>query len=204
MKAVVFGASGRVGRRLCECARSDGHTITAFVRDAATAPSGVDVVEGDVTDAEAVEPAISGQDAVCSALGPDSSEDTSALTDGIGNIVSAMESHGVERLVAVSAAGILQATPNRLRLDLPEFPTGLAPIATAHKTVYERLRGSGLDWTLVCPPQMPDNAPTNHYRTAVAYLPDGGQSVSTGDVAAFVYSTLVDGSHIRERVGIAY
>lgn len=204
METLVFGASGRVGRRLCERARSDGHSVTAFVRTAESAPAGVDVVEGDVTDADAVAAAIGEQDAVCSALGPDDDEDTSAVTDGIGHIVTAMEASGVDRLVAVSAAGILQATPHRLRLELPEFPTELAPIAAAHETVYERLRESELDWTLVCPPQMPDGASTNHYQTAVDYLPDGGQSVTTGDVAAFVYDTLVEGTHIRERVGIAY
>ena len=204
METVVFGASGRVGRRLCERARSDGHSVTAFVRAATDAPPDVDVVEGDVTDADAVAAAIGEQDAVCSALGPDDTEDTSAITDGIKNIVAAMEEAGIGRLVAVSAAGILQATPHRLRLELPEFPTVLAPVATAHKAVYDRLRESGLDWTLICPPQMPDGASTNHYQTAVEYLPDGGQSVTTGDVAACVYSTLIEGSHIRERVGIAY
>lgn len=204
MKTLVFGASGRVGRRLCEHARGDGHSVTAFVRTAENAPVGVDVVEGDVTDAAAVEDAVGDQDAVCSAVGPDSSDDTSAVTDGIGNIVTAMETHGVDRLVAVSAAGILQATPHRLRLELPEFPTMRTPIAAAHRAAYERLRESTLAWTLVCPPQMPDGEPRNHYQTAVGYLPDGGQSVSTGDVAAFVYNTLVEGTHLRERVGIAY
>ena len=204
MKTLVFGASGRVGRRLCERARSDGHSVTAFVRTAEHAPACVEVVEGDVTDAAAVEGAIGDQDAVCSAVGPDSSDDTSAVTDGIGNIATAMEASGVDRLVAVSAAGILQATPHRLRLELPEFPTVLAPVAAAHKAVYERLRESELDWTLVCPPQMPEGSPRNHYQTAVDYLPDGGQSISTGDVAAFVYRTLVEGTHRRERVGIAY
>lgn len=35
MQLLVFGASGRVGRRICEYAHSDGHGVTAFVRDAA-------------------------------------------------------------------------------------------------------------------------------------------------------------------------
>ena len=204
MNTLIFGASGRVGRRLCDRARSDGHSVTAFVRTAESAPAGVDVVEGDVTDAAAVEAAIGDCDAVCSAVGPDSSGDTSPVTDGIGNIVTAMETRDIDRLVAVSAAGILQATPHRLRLELPEFSTVLGPVAAAHKAVYERLQESALAWTLVCPPEMPDGEPRNHYQTAVGYLPDGGQSVSTGDVAAFVYSTLVEETHLRERVGIAY
>jgi len=204
MELLVFGASGRVGRRLCNYARSDGHSVTAFVRDAVRAPDGVAVVEGDVTDAGAVADAVRRQDAVCSALGPDDRGDLSVLETGTDNIVDAMSQDGIDRLVVVAAAGILQATPGRLRLDMAEFPHGLQPLATAHHSVYERIRGTGLDWTLVCPPQMPDGPPTNHYRTAVEYLPDGGQSVSTGDVAALVYEATVDGRHSRQRVGIAY
>ncbi|MBX0325946.1 NAD(P)H-binding protein [Halomicroarcula sp. F13] len=204
MDILVFGASGRVGRRICDYASNDGHAVTAFVRDTATAPAGSRVVEGDVTDAEAVAAAVPGHDAVCLAIGPDEGETPTVLSVGVENVLAAMAANGVDRLVTVAAAGILQATPNRLRLDTPEFPDHLRQIATAHHDVYERLQASTVDWTLVCPPQMPEGTPTNHYRTAVDYLPDGGQSVSTGDVAAFLYETLVENRHRRERVGIAY
>jgi len=203
MELLVFGASGCVGRRLCEYALTDGHSVTAFVRDAARAPPDVAVVEGDVTDADAVADAVGGQDAVCSALGPDDG-DFAALDTGVDNLLSAMADSDVDRLVAVGAAGILQATPGRLRLDTTEFPDSLRPLAAAHWSIYDRLRETSLDWTLVCPPRMPDGPPTNHYRTAVGYLPDGGQSVSAGDVATLVYETAENGRYSRERVGIAY
>lgn len=203
MEICVFGAGGRVGRRLCEYAHSDGHHVTAFARDAAGVPAGVATVEGDAADTDAVARAVTGADAVCSALGPEDG-DTTAFADGMDTIVGAMEAAGVDRLVAVSAAGILQATPTRLRLDTADFPAQLEPVAAAHWTVYERLSASALSWTLACPPQMPDGAPTNYYRTAVDYLPEGGQSISTGDVAAFCFDVLVSGRHVGERVGVAY
>lgn len=204
MKLLVFGASGRVGRRLCASARSDGHHVSAFVRDGDSAPPETAVIEGDVTDADAVADTVPGHDAVCSALGPDTGEDSAVVSTGVGNIVAAMEAADVERLVAVAAAGILQATPTRLRLETVEFPERLTTLAAAHRAAYDRLRESSLSWTLVCPPRMPDGAPTNHYRTAVDYLPDGGQSISTGDVAAFVSEAVTGRTHDRERVGIAY
>jgi putative NADH-flavin reductase len=203
MEICVFGAGGRVGRRLCEYAHNDGHHVTAFARDAATVPTGLTTVEGHVADADAVARALTGADAVCSAFGPED-DDTTAFADGMDTIVTAMEAAGVDRLVAVSAAAILQATPTRLRRDTADFPAHLEHVAAAHWAVYERLSASTLSWTLVCPPQMPDGAPTNHYRTAVDYLPDGGQSISTGDVAAFCFDALVSGRHVGERVGVAY
>jgi len=204
MELLVFGVSSRVGRRLCEHAVSDGHRVTAFVGEADRTPAEVSVVEGDVTDADAVAAAIDGQDAVCSALGLNEEGALGVLEAGIENLVAAMEGSDVERLVAVAAAGILQATPGRLRLDMVDFPETAQPLAEAHRAVYDRLRRSGLDWTLVCPPRMPDGPPTNHYRTAVEYLPEGGQSVSTGDVATLVYEAAVNGRHSCQRVGIAY
>lgn len=204
MDILVFGATGSVGSRLLELALADGHSVTAFVRDPDPLPGGVSAVEGDVTDADAVSRAVVGHDAVVSALGPREGEGTAVLTEGVANVVEAMDAAGVDRLVAVSAAGILQATPQHLRLDTPEFPVRLRDLAIAHRAAYDSVRESSLDWTLVCPPYMPEGPATNHYRTVTDYLPDGGQSVSAGDVAACVYELLTEDSHHHERVGIAY
>lgn len=204
MNVLVFGASGRLGRRLCACARRDGHSVTAFVRDAGTAPANTAVHEGEVTDADDVAAAVDGHDAVCSAVGPDADGDSAVLAQAMRNVVTEMETVGVDRLVAVAAAGILQATPTRLRLETDGFSERLLTVARAHREAYETLRSSSLTWTLVCPPSMPDGGPTNHYRTAVDYLPDGGQSISTGDVAAFVTEAVANGTYGCQRVGIAY
>jgi len=204
MDFLVFSAGGRVSHQLCEAVRSDGHSVTVCVPPRARAPPEVSVVEGDLTDTDTVAAAIADRDVVCSTLGMASDTAGTRLTDGLKRIVSTMENTGVDRFVSVAAAGILQATPTRLRLDTVEFPQELEAIASAHKAVYDRLRRSTLDWTMVCPPQMSEGVPTNHYRTTVDYLPDGGQSISTGDVAAFVYQVAVHGHHIGERVGISY
>jgi len=145
MQLLVFGADGRVGRRLCEYAVSDGHSVTAFVRDAASAPPAVAVAEGAVTDADSVVSAVTETEAVCSALGIDRNAAVESLVGGVDNIVTAMEASGVDRLVAVAAAGILQATPSRRRLDTTEFPSKLERVAGGHWDVYERLRDSTLD-----------------------------------------------------------
>ncbi|MFC7251167.1 NAD(P)-dependent oxidoreductase [Halomicroarcula sp. GCM10025324] len=204
MHILLFGASGRVGSRVLQQARSEGHDVTAFVRDAEEVPPDVPTVVGDVRDVDAVGDAVPGHDAVCSALGPDNDDCVPVLEAGMVNIVEAMEAASVERLVAVGADGILQATPARLRLETQEFPDTMRALANAHYRAFEAVRSSSLAWTLVCPPLMPDGQVTNHYRTATDYLPDGGQSISVGDIATFVYRELVSNDHVGERVGIAY
>ncbi len=72
MKLLIFGASGRTGRQLVEQALAQGHVVTAFVRHPAkfrVSHANLRVAQGDVLRYDNVEPAVTGQDAVLSALG---------------------------------------------------------------------------------------------------------------------------------------
>lgn len=69
MKVVVFGASGRVGRRMVEYALDAGHEVTAFVRhpiDLKDHPHAGDfrVEVGSIRERETVTRAMTGQEAV--------------------------------------------------------------------------------------------------------------------------------------------
>ena len=72
MKILVFGASGGTGRRIVEQALAEGHLVTAFARERSRiriAHENLRVVRGDISRYDSVEAAVSGQDAVLSALG---------------------------------------------------------------------------------------------------------------------------------------
>jgi putative NADH-flavin reductase len=72
MKLLIFGASGGTGRQLVEQALAQGHMVTAFVRNPAKFPIAHEhlrIAQGDALRYDAVELAVSGQDAVLSALG---------------------------------------------------------------------------------------------------------------------------------------
>src|SRR5262245_15803894 len=70
-KLVVFGASGATGQWLVRLAVERGHQVTAVLREGASAsvPHSVDVVHGDPLDAAIVDMAVTGKDAVVTALG---------------------------------------------------------------------------------------------------------------------------------------
>ena len=109
-RIVVFGASGRTGRRLVSDALVRGLQVTAFVRSAARLSLRGDalrVVEGDVADASRVAEAVAGSEAVLSALGVARPlRHDPAVVAGIGHIVEAMQAKGVRRLVYLSTLGI--------------------------------------------------------------------------------------------------
>lgn len=159
MKIVIFGANGQTGRLLTGQALAAGHDVAAVTRHPAEFPITHDrltVVEADVHDAPAVDPAVEAADAVLSALGvPFTRKQVSVYSEGVGNIVAAMTRHGVNRLVVVSSS----ATEPHHHADGGFLLNRvLQPLVTATigKTTYadlrrmeELVRGSGLEWTIM-------------------------------------------------------
>jgi putative NADH-flavin reductase len=109
MKIAVFGATGKVGRHLVDQALDRGDEVTVFVRDASKLTTQqrerLKVMQGDVLAPKVVEQAVVGTRAVLSALGHTKTSSKDVLTEGIKNIVAAMNEHGVRRLVSLTGAG---------------------------------------------------------------------------------------------------
>ncbi len=116
------------------------------------------VAGADVHDADAVANVVADADAVVSTLGvPFTREPVNTYSRGTANIVAAMQSSGVTRLVVVSSTGAYPApgrtsAPFALRLFEPVITK------TIGKTVYDDIRlmesvvrDSDLDWTIVRP-----------------------------------------------------
>ena len=107
MKLIIFGATGRVGSQLVSQALSQGHTVTAFVRDPqklkTISDSNLRFVVGNVMNPGDVEKAMEGHDAVLVALG--SGRKGNIRSEGTNNVLKAMERTGVKRLVCQTTLG---------------------------------------------------------------------------------------------------
>jgi putative NADH-flavin reductase len=106
MKVTVFGATGQIGHLLVEQLLACGHSVTAFVRN----PTKLTVddarlVTGELSDQTRILDAVSGADAVISALGPSLKRSTKGtpVTDGTRHIVAAMQSAHVDRYVGLAS-----------------------------------------------------------------------------------------------------
>src|SRR3954451_14556522 len=104
MKLTIFGARGRTGTRLTEQALAAGHDVVAVMRNPAKLTLRHELLRlahGDLTDAAAVEDAVRGADAVLAALSPKifGGPKHLPLAAGAANILTAMRTHGVRRLV---------------------------------------------------------------------------------------------------------
>ncbi|HEX2915314.1 MAG TPA: SDR family oxidoreductase [Chloroflexia bacterium] len=206
-RIVVFGASGNVGQHLVREALNRTNIVTAFIRDKqkfnVSYPE-LRLTEGDVSDAGAVAEAIKGQDAVLAALGAGLNSNLDIIWLGLENIIKGMQQNGVRRIISVGSAGVLQADAQTLRRDALGYPTMFKGVSGAHLKAYEALRGSGLDWTFVCPPNMPEGDSTDNFKVQADYLPEGEGRITTGDVALFMLRELENGQYIQRRVGLTY
>src|SRR5499427_6960758 len=197
MKITIIAATGGVGRQLVSQALAAGHDVTAVARNPAKLPADMRaagaarVVTADLArpDPQVLESAVAGADAVLSALGPHNNSDAGIAAPGTKAIIDAMRTAGVRRIVAISASPVA-TTPSPGRPNPPRHDPGDgfimrhvgARIAKAlFGKVYDDLaamedilRDSGLNWTILRPPQLTSKPLTGHYRTAVGRNVRGG------------------------------
>ncbi len=207
-KIIIFGASGRVGKKLVEYALDDKYQVAAFVRNPDNLKikhSNLEIFIGDVFNAKEVENAIQGKDYVLSALsGRSTKPDYSVLSTGMKNIITGMEKSSVKRILSVAGAGILDDLEYGLRRNRPKYPEIFKLVSAENWKVYETLQKTNVNWTMVCAPEMPEEKRTGIYRTANDYLPIDGKRISAEDVADFILKNLETEATYRKRLGIAY
>ena len=169
-------------------------------------------------DPAALQPAVSGADAVLSGLGARTKADAGVAWTGTKAITEAMQASGVRRIVVVSAAPI-GTVPSPSRPHPPKHDPGdgffmrhLAnPLVKAalreHYADLARmedvLRDSDLDWTAVRPPRLTDKPVTGTYRTAYGQNIRRGIFASRADVAHYMLRALDQPDTFRRTVGIA-
>lgn len=203
MTIAVFGGSGRTGRLVVERALEEGHAVRALVRDPQKLPlehERLELVQGDVLDADVVERTVAGSEAVISVIGRTRATEGPMMGPAGRNIVAAMERHGVRRLVATTGAGV-RAPGDRPQL-VDRAIVGLMKViardALADGQAYaDTIAASGLDWTLPRAPRLVDReAAAELYVGAVG--PDSGTTLARADFARFALEQLRSDRWLRQ------
>jgi putative NADH-flavin reductase len=152
MHVVLYGPTGKSGSRILTELISRGHTVTAVARTPSKVPvqPGVTVVQGDVSNVDAIAANLPGADAVVSAYGPPA-DDTAQVIGATDNIVKAIAKHGGPRLIIVGGAGSLFVAPGVTLRDSGHIPPDWLPIVDAHIAVLNNVKKSTIDWTYFSP-----------------------------------------------------
>ncbi len=202
MRIVVFGASSRAGLYIVKEALEKEHRVAAFTRRPLDYPLGhpkLDIIGGDILDPSAVVRAVRGAHSVIFALGGRISRSGTVLTQGINNVILAMEAAGCRRLVCLSFSGDFpcgSGLPGRLVWRILRR-RGL----DAKREQLIRLRACGLEWVLVEAPRIREGPGSG--RVSVSEDSLAGKSVFLGDLAAFLIEELERGRHKKEHLTIS-
>ncbi|OEU85214.1 epimerase [Streptomyces abyssalis] len=213
MRFTVFGATGGTGRQLVQQALDAGHEVTAVVRDPARlpvrneGPVRLEVVTAEVTDPEALVPAVAGRDAVLSALGAPSNKAAGIASRGTRAILRAMEEGGARRYIGVSAAPVVSWDEGESllvrRVMVPLLRRALRQVYADLAVMEDAVRASGLEWTVVRPPKLTDKPASGTYQRVIGGNVPRSHSVSRADLAAAILAMVEDPATVGQGVGVA-
>lgn len=205
MRVAVFGGTGTTGRLVIGKALDRGYDVTAYARHASRFSAShprMRVVVGQLDDNDAIEEAIRGCDAVISALGPGPNEPGLIIATGTANIVTAMQQHGVSRLIAIATPSyrhprdgfdpLIWLAVFLIRTFLPNAYRNVVRLS-------EVVVASELDWTLARIPLLSNRPSTGPARTG--YVGDPGIGLtrtSRAALAEFLVSQVTDVTFVHE------
>ncbi|MER7674565.1 NAD(P)H-binding protein [Kitasatospora sp. NPDC096128] len=180
---VVTGATGNIGRPLTQALAGAGREVTAVSRRPAAVPDGVRHAVADLAAPGGLKPVLAGAEALFLLLSGDLHAAGAAPADLISDAVAA----GVRRVVLLSSQGVVTR------------PFG--PTRIAMRALEDRLRESGLEWTVLRPGGFASNAlwwagSVRAERLVAAPFGDVGVPVvDPADIAEVAAASLLDGRH---------
>jgi uncharacterized protein len=210
MKIALFGR-GMIGSRIAREALARGHQVTLVART--PGKSGLHhehlrEVSGDAGDAASVAAAVKGHDAVVSAVGFGTGDQT-GLLQSTEALLQGVRQSGVKRLLVVGGAGSLEVKPGLQLVDTPSFPEAYKAPALAHREVLARYRKeTALDWTYLSPAALiTPGERTGKFRLGGDELvvdAKGESRISAEDYAVALVDELERPQHSRKRFTLAY
>lgn len=202
MNVIIFGASGGIGRYAVKHAVEKGYSVTAYIRPSSTAKfdDRVNVVEGEISDYEAVLSAVCGNDAViwCVGIPMKRKYVNMASLEGHRVLLEAMKEAGVSRLIDWGTPSVPFEKDKKSFITV--FPSIAAAVALTQAkkemvAIGDLLKASDLDWTLVR-----FMAPKNSEYTGKVKVGFGEKmnlNISREDIGAFMVEQIDNNEYVK-------
>jgi len=182
MRIVILGGTGASGILLIEEALSAKHIIVVYARNPQKLPThlykhpDITAIKGELEDAEALDTALAGADAVLSALGPSfGNPSDTPIARGYTAVLEAMRRQGVKRLIALGTPSIKDENDKYSAI----YAAMVAVVALCARSAYRDIVAVGevirasedIDWTIARVPVLKNE--TNR-EVKAGYIGDNG------------------------------
>jgi len=210
MNVIVFGSTGTIGKHLIKQSLEKGFQVTAFCRDRkklseVNHPNLIKDV-GDVFNINDVTKAVKGQDVVIVTLGSGKNRKSIVRSEGTKNIISAMKTNGLSRLICQSTLGTGDSN-NNLNFFWKHIMFGwfLKQVFLDHELQEKYIRESNLNWTIIKPAAFTDGEKTENYLHGFSTSDKSIKlKISRADVADFILKQITNKSYLLKTPGLSY
>jgi putative NADH-flavin reductase len=205
MKITILGSTGFVGKVLIKKAIAAGYQVKTLARNPEKLEEikdKIEIITGSVFESSSIEAAIEGAEVVLSTIGPPQSNpgDPAQYEKAMKNIVSAMDKYGIKRYIHIGGAAhqggeneVWNFKRKFLRLFLNLFGK---QILVAKHLEWEVLKSSDLDWTLVRPPRIVNEATSGTISADEKTLKS--LKINVGDLTDFILQQITSKEWIRK------
>ena len=207
---IILGATGRTGMHLVQLALEEGYKVTACARQ----PQKISMEHPnlikaavDINDPKSLRRVmIASKGVVVSTLGIFHKTEATPLADATLNILLAMKTCGLRRLVLMSSLGVgdSKGQGNWVVAAVSRF---ILPYVLKDKERQEqRVRESGVDWTVLRPPQLLDSNQSSPYVRWSGAQPSGKLKwkITTRDAADALLALMREPDSIGRAYQISY
>lgn len=207
MQVIIFGATGSLGSHVVQQALAKGYAVKAFTRNAEKLKEmkspHLNIIQGDVNNFDDVLKAIKGVDAVLCALGDGTKGKVRAT--GTKNIVNAMESLGVDRLICQTTLGTGESWHNlNFFWKYIMFGFLLKRAFQDHELQEDYIRESDLDFTIVRPSAFTNGPSSRDFKVGFnANARNLCLKISRADIAYFMVEQLSSEKFIKKAISIS-
>ncbi|MCQ4129173.1 SDR family oxidoreductase [Rhodococcus erythropolis] len=189
MKLLILGGTGPTGRHLIDQAICAGDTVAVLARKPAALAElarQVTLFHGDATVESDISAAMTGQDAVVSALGAGKSVVSDMFPRAAAVVIDSMQKCNVSRLVWLSSFGVGETFREASMTQKMIYRTLLRSIYPQKAIADSLIRASDRDWTVVYPVALTHKPAVGSFRVGDHLPMQGNASISRADVAAFM------------------
>ena len=212
----LLGATGRTGYEILKRLIEENHSVKVLVRNPdklnvtelnLEKENQLEIVQGGIFEPEKLTVHFEGCDIIISALGTGTSNTyTEIYSQGSRNILSAMRTSGITKLITITSGLIDMSDPSTdsfflNRIIRPNFNKVYSD-QTRWETILDDT--DDIDWICVRPTYLTNKAFTGKYRVQDRHCPKGGRRISRADLVDFIVRQIESDEYRFKKPVIAY